>query len=74
MSPTDTYDAADDIGDDRIRGVKKIAEFLNEPARRIGYLIEIGALPVGREGAAIVASKARLRAYHRRITGVSADT
>jgi hypothetical protein len=64
MNANDT----DDIAGDRIRGVRRIAEFINEPTRRVGYMIERGILPVGREGAAIVASKKRLRAYHRRIT------
>ena len=68
MSSTDTDSAAADVGNDRLRGVKKIAEFLNEDARRVAYLVETGILPVGREGAAIVASKARLRAYHHKLT------
>jgi hypothetical protein len=64
MSSIDT----DDIARDRIRGVKKNAEFLGEPERRVSYLIERGVIPTGREGSAIIASKARLRVYHRQLT------
>jgi len=69
MPPTDTDSAVEDVGNDRLRGVSQIARFLKEPERRVAYLIERGIIPVGREGTAIVASKARLRAYHREITG-----
>jgi hypothetical protein len=69
MPQTDTDSAVEDIGSDRLRGVPNIAKFLKEDERRVAYLIERGILPVGREGTAIVASKARLRAYHRKITG-----
>ena len=69
MPPTDTDSIAEDVGSDRLRGVSQIAQFLNEPERRVSYLIERDIIPVGREGTAIVASKARLRDYHRKITG-----
>jgi hypothetical protein len=69
MPQADTDSVAEDVGDDRIRGVRRIARFLKEPERRVSYLIERDIIPVGREGTAIVASKARLRDYHRKITG-----
>jgi hypothetical protein len=69
MHPNDTDSAAEDVGSDRLRGVSRIAEFLKEPKRRVSYLIERGIIPTGREGSAIVASKARLREYHRNTTG-----
>lgn len=69
MPPTDTDSTVEDVGSDRLRGVSQIARFLNEPERRVAYIIERGILPVGREGTAIVASKARLRDYHRKTTG-----
>jgi hypothetical protein len=61
--------AGKDVGEDRLRGAGQIAAFLQESVRRVRYLAERGILPVGKEGSALVASKARLRAYHRRITG-----
>jgi hypothetical protein len=69
MSPTDTDSDAEDVGSDRLRGVSQVAQFLNESKRRVSYLIERGIIPAGREGSAIVASKARLREYHRKATG-----
>lgn len=69
MSSLDTDSPAEDIGSDRLRGIKQIAEFLNEDDRRVAYLVERRIIPVGREGTAIVASKARLRRYHRDLTG-----
>jgi hypothetical protein len=72
MTSTDTDSVADDVGNDRLRGVKRIAQFLNEDERRVSYLIERGILPAGREGSAIVASKARLRRYHSEVTGSEA--
>ena len=69
MSPIDTDSIADDVGSDRLRGVSRIAQFLNEPERRISYLVERGLIPVGREGTSVVASKARLRGYHHQLTG-----
>ena len=69
MPPIDPNSVADDVGSDRLRGIAQIAEFLNEPVRRVAYLVERNLLPHGREGAQIIASKARLRAHHRKITG-----
>jgi hypothetical protein len=74
MPPTDPDSTVEDVGDDRLRGVSQIAQFLKEPERRVSYLIERGIIPAGREGAAIVASKARLREYHRKTTGGGAGT
>ena len=68
MPATDIDCTADDVGNDRLRGISQIAQFLNEPERRVAYLIGRGIIPVGREGTHIVASKARLRAYHRELT------
>jgi hypothetical protein len=69
MSSLDTDSVAEDVGSDRLRGVPKIAEFLNEKPRRVAWLVERGIIPVGKEGQSIVASKARLREYHRKLTG-----
>ena len=68
MPPADIDSTAHDVGSDRLRGISRIAQFLHEPARRVSYLVERGIIPVGREGTHIVASKARLRAWHREIT------
>ena len=69
MPPANTDCVAEDVGSDRLRGIKRIADFLKEDERRVSYLVERGIIPVGREGTAIIASKARLRDYHRALTG-----
>jgi hypothetical protein len=38
-----------------------IAKFINVPPRRARYLLSLGALPVGRVGRHVIASKATLR-------------
>ena len=60
------------LADDRLVGVAAIAQFRGESVRRCRYLIEIGELPVGREGAAIVASKKALIDDWARKTGGAA--
>ena len=64
-----SLDTKEDVGSDRLRGIKSIAQFLQEPERRVGYLIKRGLIPVGREGNAVVASKTTLRGHHRNMTG-----
>lgn len=56
------------LANDRLRGVPAIAAFLGETERRTRYLIERKLIPHGKEGAAIVASKRRLRERHERLT------
>jgi hypothetical protein len=59
-----------DIADDVLRGAKEIAEFRKEPLRRTNYLLERGVITAGKEGNRWIASKARLRADHAKLTGV----
>ena len=56
------------IADDRLVGAEAIAKFRGEPVRRTRYLIERGAIPYGREGNVIVASKRALRKHWERLT------
>jgi hypothetical protein len=68
LSP-DIFSAADeDVAGDRLRGISQIAKFINESERRTAYLVQKSIIPVGREGTSIIASKERLRRYHREMT------
>ncbi|HSA80824.1 MAG TPA: hypothetical protein VLE23_08365 [Geminicoccaceae bacterium] len=60
------------IADDKLDGVAAIAAFRGEPVRRCRYLIELGELPVGREGNWIIASRRVLLDDLRRKTGGAA--
>jgi len=66
-------DQIDSIADDRLPGVEAIAAFRGEKVRRTRYLIEIGAIPVAREGCKIIGSKRALLEDWRRKTGGAAD-
>jgi hypothetical protein len=63
--------ADDEPSTDGLRGVRAIAGFIGETERRTSYLLENRVLPAGKEGAAWIASKKRLRVYHREATGGS---
>jgi hypothetical protein len=56
------------FADDFLRGVRLIAEFIDEPERRTYYLLESGYLPAGKLGNVWLASKRRLRAHYERLT------
>lgn len=60
-----------DIATDKLRGAKAISKFIGESERRTRYLLDKGVLTHGREGKAIIASKARLRADYERVTAGS---
>jgi hypothetical protein len=60
------------VGDDRLRGVSKIAEFLGESRRRTYYLLEKALIPAGKEGEQWIASRQALREFHTRVTRGSA--
>ena len=57
-----------EIADDILRGVKNIANFINEDARATNHKLATGALPGGKEGNQWVASKAVLRNHYKNIT------
>jgi len=61
------------LADDRLVGVNAIAAYRGETPRRTRYLIEIGELPVGKEGNIYVASKRGLDEDWRRKTCSAAD-
>jgi hypothetical protein len=62
------------LGGDLLRGAKAIASFIGEPdEKRIYYLAECGYLPIGREGAILIASKTALRAHYHRLTQASRE-
>jgi hypothetical protein len=63
----------DNIADDRLVGAEAIAKFRGEPIRRARYLIERGAIPFGREGNVIVASKRALLEHWHRLTGGTSE-
>jgi hypothetical protein len=58
----------ENIGDDRLHGVREIAKFRGEPERHTRHLIERGLIPHGREGNIIVASKRTLLEHWRQTT------
>jgi len=62
----------ENLADDRLTGVKAIAEFRGEPERRTSYLLETGRIPAGKEGRIWVASKRVLCEHHRRLTSGAA--
>jgi hypothetical protein len=57
-----------EIGDDILRGVKNIADYINEDARATNHKLATGALPGGKEGNQWIASKAVLRDHYKNIT------
>jgi hypothetical protein len=56
------------IGDDILRGVKTIANFINEDARATNHKLATGALPGGKEGNQWIASKRVLRDHYLKLT------
>jgi hypothetical protein len=57
-----------EIADDILRGVKNIADYINEDARATNHKLATGALPGGKEGNQWVASKSVLRDHYMKIT------
>jgi hypothetical protein len=57
-----------EIADDILRGVKNIADYINEDARATNHKLATGALPGGKEGSQWIASRAVLRAHYKNIT------
>jgi hypothetical protein len=51
------------LGDDLIRGASAIAHELDEPVRRINYMLERGQLPARKVGGRWYASRSQLRAH-----------
>ena len=54
---------------DLLRGGAQIARFVGQDIRRVFRLLEIGALPAGKEGNTWVASRSVLRQHYARLTG-----
>ena len=61
-----------EIADDILRGVKTIAEFINDDVRSTNHKLATGKLPAGKEGVQWVASKSVLRAHYAKLTGAKA--
>jgi hypothetical protein len=59
------------LADDRLRGAKAIGDFLGEPEKRVYYLAAHAYYPIGKIGAALIASKAALRARHEQLTQIA---
>jgi hypothetical protein len=57
-----------EIADDILRGVKNIADFINEDVRATNHKLATGALPGGKEGNQWIASKTVLRGHYKTIT------
>jgi len=58
-----------EIGEDLLRGVKNIAQFINDGVRSTNHKLATGKIPAGKEGSEWVASKAVLRQHYAKITG-----
>jgi hypothetical protein len=67
-------DVESSLGNDFLRGVKSIAEFLGENERRAFYLCEMGYIPCGKIGCTWVASKTALRRHFEELTRGVAKT
>jgi hypothetical protein len=67
-SSIDLLHGENSLADDRLRGAKAIGNFLGEPDKRVYYLAARAIYPIGKEGAALIASKAALRARHEQLT------
>src|ERR1700741_3108725 len=61
-----------EFGDDLLRGVKQIANFIREDERSTYHKLSRGYLPGGKEGSEWVASKRVLREHYARLTGAKA--
>ncbi|UWU73051.1 hypothetical protein N2603_23390 [Bradyrhizobium huanghuaihaiense] len=57
-----------DLANDILRGVKNIANFINEDARATYHKLATGALPGGKEGNQWIASKRVLVEHYAKIT------
>jgi hypothetical protein len=57
-----------EIGDDLLRGVKRIAEFINEEERPTYHKLATGKIPAGKEGSQWIASKNVLREHYAKLT------
>lgn len=60
-----------EIGHDLLRGVKQIADFINEEKRKTNHKLATGKIPAGKEGNQWIASKNVLRDYYAKLTGAS---
>jgi hypothetical protein len=59
------------IGDDLLRGVARIARFINEEERSTYHKLARGYLPGGKEGSEWIASKTVLREHYRQLTAAT---
>lgn len=57
-----------EIGDDLLRGVKQIADFINEEPRKANHKLATGKIPAGKEGNQWGASKTILRDHYTKLT------
>jgi hypothetical protein len=63
----------DEIADDLLRGVKRIAQFINDDERSTNHKLVTGKVPGGKEGSQWIASKTVLRDHYAKITGFKAS-
>jgi hypothetical protein len=72
VSPQTAQAAEIDPATDRLEGAVAIGAFLGLSKRVTEYRLSLGFIPCAREGSRYVASKAALREYWRRTTGLRA--
>jgi len=59
----------ENLNEDRIRGVKKIAQHINESERRTFHLLKQRLIPGFKEGNSWVSLKSKLNQHHREKLG-----
>jgi hypothetical protein len=68
MSTADANNKGETLADDKLRGAKAIADFIDEDLRRTYDLLEKGILPAGKLGRTWIGSKRRLRKRYDEVT------
>jgi CRISPR/Cas system CMR-associated protein Cmr5 small subunit len=66
-------DNTEDLASNKLRGVRKIAEFIGEDDRRTAYLIERDLIPYAKEGRAVISFKSWLRRHYANLRSNTTD-
>lgn len=64
LTSAELHDTGDSIRDDKLKGVKAIADFIDENERRVFYMLETGQLPAFKIGKIWHSTKTKLRALY----------
>ena len=61
----------EEIREDLLKGVRKIARFIGEDERAANHLLATGQLPAGKMGGRWIASKTALRQHFQKLTNTN---